>query len=169
MKERGFSLIELMVVIILIGLSISLVAPSLSRFSKTVELKGTAKKISGILRYCRSEAVNRGQVYQVLFDPNLREVRVQWMESGGEKGKDEKKEEKNGKKIYFLPDGVRMKGIQIAPSQYPSETPLIEFYPNGGSNGGTILLETQGGQQYKIKVSFLTGMVELEKAERSER
>ena len=60
---------ELVIVLVLIGLSISLVAPAWSRFSKSVELKAAAKKISGILRYYRSEAVHKGTVQQVLFDP----------------------------------------------------------------------------------------------------
>jgi prepilin-type N-terminal cleavage/methylation domain-containing protein len=47
MKNRGFSLIELLVVLILLSFSLALVAPSLSRFSRTVELKGAAQKISG--------------------------------------------------------------------------------------------------------------------------
>jgi type II secretion system protein H len=145
MRNKGFSLIELMVVLILISFSISLIAPSLSRFSRTVELKGATKKISGILRYCRSEAVNKGQVYQVFFDSNVREVRVQPMESTEEKGKDRIK-------TYSIPDGIQMKGVN-----------LVEFYPNGGSNGGAIFLDTQGRKGYKIKVHFLTGMVDIER------
>lgn len=147
MRNKGFSLIELVIVLIVISLSISLVAPSLSRFLKTVELKGAAKKVSGILRYCRSEAVNKGQAYQVLFDSNVREVKVQSMESTEKKGKDRIK-------TYFLPDGIQMKGVN-----------LIEFYPNGGSNGGAILLDSQSHTGYRIKVHFLTGMVDVERAE----
>ena len=167
MRNKGFSLIELMVVLILISFSISLIAPSLSRFSRSVELKGVTKKISGILRYCRSEAVNKGQVYQVLFDSNVREVRVQSM-----KLKEEKEEKREGKvtpKTYSLPEGIRMKEVDIPSPQYPSDLPLIEFYPNGGSNGWTILLDSQGRKGYKIKVHFLTGMVEVERAESFER
>jgi type II secretion system protein H len=161
MRNKGFSLIELMVVLILLGISIALVTPSLSRFSRTVELKGAAKKISGILRYCRSEAVNKGQVYQVLFDSSVREVRVQSMELKEEK--DEKREGKVTPKTFSLPEGIRIKDVDILSSlQFPSDIPLIEFYPNGGSNGGTILLDSQDRIGYKIKVDFLTGMVKVE-------
>jgi hypothetical protein len=41
---------------------------------------------------------------------------------------------------------------------------MIEFYPNGGSNGGAILLDSQDRMGYKIKVHLLTGMVEVERA-----
>ena len=163
MKNKGFSLIELMIVLILISLSVALIAPTLSRFLRTVELKGTAKKVSGILRYYRSEAVNKGRVYQVLFDSNLREVRVQSMELKDEK--DEKTKEKITPMTYLLPEGIRMKEIDIPSPQYPSDFPLIEFYPNGGSNGGSILLDSQDRKGYRIEVHFLTGIVKVERAE----
>ena len=163
MKNKGFSLIELMIVLILISLSVALIAPTLSRFLRTVELKGTAKKVSGILRYYRSEAVNKGRVYQVLFDSNLREIRVQSM--GSTEEKDEKTEEKISKMTYLLPEGIRMKEIDIPSPQYPSDFPLIEFYPNGGSNGGSILLDSQDRKGYRIEVHFLTGIVKVERAE----
>jgi general secretion pathway protein H len=147
MKSRGFSLIELIVVLIILSLSISLVFPSLSRFSKAIELKGTVKKVSAILRHCRSEAVNKGKVYQVLIDSDLRQARVQSLE---EMGEDEKREEKIQKKIYQIPDGIQINEA------------LIEFYPNGGSNGGSILFSSQNRKGYKIEVHFLTGMVKVE-------
>jgi type II secretion system protein H len=161
-RKKGFSLLELMVVLILISLSVALVTPSLSRFLRTVELKGAAKKVSAILRFCRSEAVNKGQVYQVLFDSNSREVKVQTMESTEEK--EENEEEKLSPKIYILPEGVQIKGEPMTPSPYASDLPMIEFYPNGGSNGGAILLDSQDRMGYKIKVHLLTGMVEVERA-----
>ena len=152
MRSKGFSLIEMLVVLILIGFSISLITPSFSRFSKAVELKGAAKKISAILRYCRCEAVSKGKVYQVRFDTNLREVKVQPVES-----------------IYSLPQGVQIKEVQMASVQSTTDLPLIEFYPNGGSSGGAILLDSQGPGGYKINVHFLTGVVEVEKVESSGR
>jgi general secretion pathway protein H len=164
MRKQGFSLLELIVVITVITLSTALVIPSLSRFSRTIELKGCAKKVSAILRYCRSEAVNKGKIYQVLFDSETQEVKVQsveWMEE--EKENDEKKEEKLSEKRYSLPDPVHIKEVKVASTQYPSDLPAIEFYPNGGSNGGSILLDSPGRKGYRININFLTGMVEIEK------
>jgi general secretion pathway protein H len=154
-REKGFSLLELIVVLVIFSLSIALVAPSLSRVSKTVELKGAVKKISAILRYYRSEAVNRGKVYQIFFDSNLKEVKVQKLEST---------EEKTPTKIYSLPEGVQIKEVKVDSPQYPSDLPTIEFYPNGGSNGGVVLLDSQDLKGYKIKVNFLTGIVQIEQA-----
>jgi general secretion pathway protein H len=166
-KNKGFSLIEVMVVLILISLSMFLATPLLSGFSKTAELKGATKKISAILRYSRSEAVNRGKVYQVLFDSDLRQVNVQPIEEKEEDEeakdgtKDEAKDEPK-RKTYTLPKGVDIKEVKANSPQYPSDYAVIEFYPNGGSNGGTIRLDSPDRNGYRIKVHFLTGIVEIE-------
>ena len=64
---------------------------------------------------------------------------------------------------YPLPAGVQMKELNTESTQYPSDLPAFEFYPNGGSNGGDILLDTRSQKGYKIKVNFLTGSVVIEK------
>ena len=156
-------MIELIIVLAVIGLSASLVIPSLSQFSKTVELKGAARKISAILRYCRSEAVNKGQTYQVVFDSDLREVRVQKTESSDEKEEDIKRERKPVRQMYHLPAGINVKEVNIASPEYSSDYPTIEFYPNGGSNGGAFLLKSEERGGFRIKVHFLTGIVAIEK------
>jgi general secretion pathway protein H len=167
MKNKGFSLMELIVVLTILVLSVSLVTSSLSNLSRTIELKAAAKKVSGILRYYRSEAVNKGSIYQVLFDSELRAVKVQSVsstESADEKGADEKKGREVAKTLYGLPQGVQMRDLDFPSPQYPCDLPAIEFYPNGGSNGGSVLLNSQERKGYRIKVDFLTGIVEVEKA-----
>jgi type II secretion system protein H len=163
MKSKGFSFIELIVVLVLISLSVALVAPTLSRFSKSVELKAAAKRVSAILRYSRSEAINKGKVYQVFFDLELKEVRVQPVATSEEKGEDAKKDDKGSPKTYPLPAGINMKEVKTESPQYPSDFPTIEFNPNGTSNGGTILLDMEDRNGYRIRVNFLTGIVTVEK------
>ena len=154
---------EMIVVLVLIGVSLSLLAPSLSRFSKGVELKATAKKISAILRYCRSEAINKGKVYQVSFDSESREVRVQPMASPDEKEGSAKDAGKGFPKIYSVPAGVNLKEVKTESPESSSDLPTIEFYPNGSSNGGTILLDMEDHNGYKITVNFVTGIVAVDK------
>ncbi len=162
MKRNGFSLMELVIVLIIIGFSISLVMPSLFRFSKSIELKAAANKVSGILRYYRSEAVQKGKVHQVLFDPDMKEVSILSLDSAEDKGGKKGQEEMVQKNKYHLPNGIQIKELKIPSPQYPADFPAIEFYPNGGSNGGSILLNSQDQKGYRIKVHFLTGIVEIE-------
>ena len=85
------------------------------------------------------------------------------MEPTEGKGEEERKNEKSPQKVYSLPEGVQIKEIKVDSPQYPSDLPTIEFYPNGGSNGGTILLDSQDLKGYKIKIHFLTGIVVVER------
>jgi general secretion pathway protein H len=161
MKSRGFTLIELVVVLILISLSISLVAPSLSRVAKTLELRAAVKKISAILRYYRSEAVQTGKTQQVFFNPDLREVGIQAIDVNVPESEKEKPEDLAPIKKFTLPEGIQMKELNMPASQNSSGSPTIEFYPNGGSNGGSLLLDRPDHKGFRIKVHFLTGMVEV--------
>jgi type II secretion system protein H len=170
MRDQGFSLIELIIVLTILALSVALVTSSMSNLSRTVELKAAAKKVSGILRYYRSEAINKGSVYQVLFDPESRAVKVQSIslaepadeKEASEKEASEKKAGEGFKTLYGLPEGVRMKEIDFPSPQYPCDLPAVEFYPNGGSNGGSVLFDSQERKGYRIKIHFLTGEVKIE-------
>jgi len=166
MRAKGFSLMELVIVLTILALSVALVTSSMSNLSRTIELKSAAKKVSGILRYYRSEAINKGSVYQVLFDPESRAVKVQsvsLMEPADEKDADEKKGGEAPKTLYGLPEGVQMKEIDFPSPEYPCDLPAVEFYPNGSSNGGSVLINSPDRKGYRIKVDFLTGTVGIEK------
>ena len=165
MKDKGFSLMEVIIALTIIVLSISLVASSFSNLSRTIELKAAAKKVSGILRYYRSEAINKGSVYQVLFDPEARAVKVQSVsltEPAEEMEADQKKGGEGVKTRYGLPEGVQMKELDFPSPEYPCDLPAVEFYPNGGSNGGSVLINSPERKGYRIKVDFVTGMVGIE-------
>ncbi len=161
MRNRGFSLIEILVALVLLGLSLGLAAPSLSHLLRTVELKGAAQKLSAILRNCRSEAIHRVEVYRVLFNPQSRQIRVQGVEST--RGGDEEKEASVSERTYVLPEGIQMKGDPSASASSATELPPIEFYPNGGSNGGRIFLASPDRVGYRIDVHFLTGSVTVKR------
>ena len=162
MKGRGFALVELVVVLILLSLSMALVAPAFSRVIRSVELKAAAQKISTILRYYRSEAVQTGKTQQIIFDSDLREVRAQVVEVNIAEGGEEKRENSAVSKKFILPEGIQMKELKIPAPQNPADSPAIEFYPNGGSNGGSVLFDSEERKGYRIKVHFLTGEVKIE-------
>jgi len=158
---------ELVIVLTILVLSVSLVTSSMSNLSRTIELKAAAKKVSGILRYYRSEAINKGLVYQVLFDSESRAVKVQSVSLTEPADETETAEKKGGdgvKTLYGLPEGVRMKELDFPSPEYPCDFPAVEFYPNGGSNGGSVLLNSPERRGYRIKIDFITGEVKIEQA-----
>lgn len=161
--KKGFALIELIIVVLIVGMSMALLSPSLSRLSKTTELRATTQKIAAILRHSRSEAVNKGRVYQVLLHPELREVQVRWMKLHPEEKEGGEENGMPSLPAYAFPEGILIGEVDLKAAQFGSDLPAIEFYPNGGSNGGSFLLKGEAQPGYRITIHFLTGMVEIKK------
>lgn len=158
-KSKGFTLLELALVLILLSVAGYLVVPSMSRLARVIELKGTAQKIAGILRYSRIATIQKGQVHQILIDRKQRELIVRALQSEKKEGIEFTWVEKIK---YQIPAGINLKE-EISPGDYSAELPAIEFYPTGQANGGQILLADPEQKGYRIKISFLTGLVEVEK------
>ncbi len=158
-KSKGFTLLELALVLILLSLAGYLVIPSMARLSNVIELKGTAQKIAGILRYSRMATIQKGRVHQILIDRKQRELIVRALQSEKKEGIEFTWVEKIK---YQIPAGINLKE-EISPGDYSAELPAIEFYPTGQANGGQILLADPEQKGYRIKISFLTGLVEVEK------
>lgn len=154
-RSSGFSLLELIIVLFIGSLLVLLAAPTLTKSLHHMEFKSAVKRTSAILRMCRSDAVNKRKVYLVDFDTESNLVGV----LSAEKGEDKPKAQKS----YPLPREIRMEKIDVGKTLFDVSLPAFEFYPNGGSNGGSILLDSQDRKGYRINVNFLTGVVEIEK------
>ncbi len=165
---RGFTLLELIVVLIIIGLMSILVVPKLVGPLTNLDLKTASQKISASLRYARSQAASEKTTYVALFDfgknrlviinPPL--VRGDFNNTPAEPQSSEKGG-LGGLKTYDLPEGVKLaKGVSREGKFY-SGFFRIFFFPSGGSSGGEITVANERGRQYKITVDFITGTVQL--------
>jgi general secretion pathway protein H len=153
-RSRGFSLLELVIVLLIISLLALLVTPRLTKTIGHMEVKSAAKKISAILRYCRSDAVNKNRIVQVSFDTESHLISVMSAEEG-----EEKPVQRNS---YLLPREIRMEKIETGKTLLENTLPSFEFYPNGGANGGTAVVRGGEGRAYTLQVDFLTGGVKVE-------
>jgi len=85
------------------------------------------------------------------------------MEPDEESKDEDKARQEASRQVFTLPSWISMEEVELKPTQYPTEFQAIEFYPNGGSNGGSFLLQGDLTQRYRIKIHLITGMVEIEK------
>ena len=69
-RQRGFTLIELMVVVALIGVLLSLAVPSFRDLLARKRMEGVALELGTDLQYARSEAVQQNTQVQVIFGTN---------------------------------------------------------------------------------------------------
>lgn len=141
---RGFTLVELMVVLVIIALVMGLVATSMSRSISGAQARAATRKVVAALRYTRARAIIDKKEQVFLVNTGERSYLAP------------------GRKQVTLPQGVDVT-ITTARSELTSEDVAgIRFFPDGGSTGGHIEL-TVNEREYRINIAWLTGEASLEK------
>ncbi|MCW4150600.1 GspH/FimT family pseudopilin [Halomonas sp. 18H] len=69
MPQRGFTLIELMIVLVIAALLMLLAAPAFSTFMARQQLAGDVNQMQSVLTFARSEAIKQRQPITVEFSP----------------------------------------------------------------------------------------------------
>ena len=142
--SAGFTLVELLFVMVIIALVLGFVATSISRSISGAESRVAARKVAASLRYTRAQAILNKQ--QTVFMVNTEERSYQ----------------APGKQPVKLPEGMDML-LTTARSEFTSENVGgIRFFPDGGSPGGYIQLIVNG-REYRVNVAWLTGEASLQK------
>ncbi|MBC8466231.1 MAG: GspH/FimT family pseudopilin [Desulfobacteraceae bacterium] len=176
--KKGFTLLELLIVLVIISIAAAFVGPRVAGSMSTLTLKTAAKKVAASLRYARSQATSESRPYFVLFDPDKGRLTIKSGQTAPQEN--EEKEAVDGEqdtgtseemadnnqvkeklKVYALPEGVRFDKVASDKNEASSDVFQIVFFPNGGSSGGEVLLENDRGRRYNISVDFVVGTVRL--------
>jgi len=145
-RISGFTLVELMFVMVIIALMMGLVATSMSSSISSAEARAASRKLVASLRYTRTRAILDKSEKVLLVDIENRSYQAP------------------GRKLVKLPEGVELT-ITTARSELTSEAVAgIRFFPDGGSTGGHIELLING-REYRINVAWLTGETRLQRLE----
>ncbi len=164
---RGFTLLELLVVMVVISLMSVLVVPQLTGSLARMNLQTASKKISASLRYARSQAASEKITYVAIFDfekDRLSIMTGQEAQTGEtiiEEDLGDGKERATRSTSYDLPDGVKLEKAVSGGDEIDSGHFQITFFPTGSSSGGDVILTNDRGKRYKISVDFITGIVQL--------
>lgn len=146
-SSRGFTLVELLVVLVIASVVLALVGTSISRNISGAEMRTAAHKMTAALRYTRTRAILDKQEQVFLVDTENHSYVAPKREP------------------VTLPEGMNML-LTTARSELTAETVGgIRFYPDGGSTGGSVELEANG-RVYKINVAWLTGEAALQRPDK---
>ncbi|MBA3071950.1 MAG: type II secretion system protein GspH [Nitrospirae bacterium] len=149
--RKGFTLIELVLVLFVIGIASALAVGILYRSMDNIRLKTSAKELSASLRYARSHAVAEKKIYSFVMNKNGYGL---YTEQYDKSDTDYEKTSLVFQKI--LPQGIIAEYQEI-------EDIRIDFYPQGDSTGGEIKLKNEKGSVMVITVEKITGKVKIEK------
>jgi general secretion pathway protein H len=121
-KDKGFTLLELIIVMFLIGLMLSLASVFFANTLPSSKFNATAREIAATIRHARTLAQLKGERQIITIDM------------------DEHKYGIDGLGVKHLPDGVSVKVIDPRAGEIETGKYQLGFPPTGGIEGGTIIL-----------------------------
>ncbi len=149
-RQAGLTLLELVLVMLIIGIGLAVVAPTLGRGIGASRVRQTARQIRAAMEYQRVQAVRSGKEQVLIVDPDQNNY---WI---GEKDK----------VVSVPPENVRLQ----ARGRWVDDEGKVafRFYPDGMTSGGEVLVERRRGVslvRYLIYLDPLLGIATMTEAE----
>jgi prepilin-type N-terminal cleavage/methylation domain-containing protein len=146
LEQTGVTLLELVIVLVLLSLAVSLVAPRFGTWTDEWMLRNAAERVAQTLRYARTRAIYEHRYYVVEIDPRARLVRVLNPAAGISRE-------------FTLPRGVTVEDGENPP-------PLIVrllLPPSGVMEERNLWLSNRRGSTFRVHVDFLQDIPLVEK------
>lgn len=143
-RDRGFSLLELVLVLVVMSLVMAVTYPALSRGRTAFHLRAIGRDVINALRVARETAVTEQKVMMVTIDSQTQQVTVS--DDVGD-----------GARTFQPPADVRILGLTSAGEEMLQDPLRIRFLPNGSSEDAQILLRSETGASLKIVLDPITG------------
>lgn len=142
-RNQGFTLLELLVVMFLLGLVYTLAGTALDTGSSGLSLKAATRQIAAGLRKARGTAVAERRETVWSLDVEARTFRLT-----------------GDPKRYDLPGNLAYKLFTAQSEVITDQAANIRFFPDGSSTGGRITISA-GETNQSIDVDWLNGRVKL--------
>lgn len=151
--RRGFTLVEMLVVLAIITMLLAISIPFTSGFGKGLRIKTAAMAILGTLRVARSNAITYREEHAVIFDVEKGEY---WIEDSDGRIFERK---------CRLPGSIKFK-IEGDEESDPItfEDDKVIFYPTGAIEGasGSITITDKQAESRTISIIGSTGKISIE-------
>jgi general secretion pathway protein H len=138
--QRGFTLVELLLVLALLGMAYALAAPSLLRAVAGGELRTTLREVAETLNQARAGAVAGGAPRRFVVDG-----------FAGVYGQEAQRR--------AIPQGMTIAAAVPEALRGSAHVAAIDFFPDGSSTGGRVTLSTREGARASLAVDWLTGRI----------
>ena len=139
---RGFTLIEIMVVVALIAVLTGVIAAVISGGLGSARVRAASKDLVAALRSTRAMAVVQRESQVLVLDVERRAYQAP------------------GRDWVELPKDMEMSMLTAADEQLDEGKGQIRFFPDGSSTGGNIEL-SRGEALWRIEIGWLTGEVRM--------
>ncbi len=149
-REKGFTLFEIVVVLVIIALVLTISFPMVFRSLQKSKTRAAARDVGTFLKYTRELAISRQEILGIKV---LKEARkLELIDTSG----------KILKKIV-LPKNVYFYKIAVDGEFVSEEGKIFWFYPDGRIPGFAIIIKDKSGYQIKLKSDIFSGFVRIVK------
>jgi prepilin-type N-terminal cleavage/methylation domain-containing protein len=156
--RRGFTLIELVMVLVVVAAALAVAAPSLGGWRRGQRLQSAGDEFLAVARHGRALAVANAQVHRLYVDPAngtywlMAQQGVEFVNLGTGMGR-----------VFALPEGCAIAMTAAATTTGAANLPLecVEFYPTGRMNPpANVVITGENGDVYAFETpSAVEGLV----------
>jgi prepilin-type N-terminal cleavage/methylation domain-containing protein len=150
-NQKGVTLIELIVVMVIIAIGAGLLVPNIGGWLSNYRLRSATRDVASMMRVAQMKAVSNNLQYRVNLDDadiGVNNYVLQYQTTAG-----------------WVIDGAMQrfpKGIWIPGGGITFPGKHAEFNPNSTSSTGSLTLQNTKGTQKKITLIPATGRVKIE-------
>lgn len=169
-RQPGFTLVEILVVVAIIGLMAQMIVPSFTSDVPEARVKSEALKLAAHLSYLRSEARLRAKVYALELDAVHGRYRMVLPPEELLTEEGQGRPEEVQLEWYELPEEVQIRGSHLGKSAMfkPGVELAIRFDPRGRTPQRVLLLGHRSDKElvYSIFIPPLAGSFEVRRGDR---
>jgi general secretion pathway protein H len=140
---RGFSLLELMLVLVVLVIAYGIASPMVANLNGSGDLKSSTRLIAAALKRARNDAIVGRKETPLTFDLEARTLAI----------------EGEPKKLQ-LPVKLELQLYTVQQELATDKVASIRFYPDGSSTGGRVTVGRDEAR-FEIDVDWLTGRVRI--------
>jgi prepilin-type N-terminal cleavage/methylation domain-containing protein len=158
-RDRAFTLLELILVLVILSTVLAMAAPSLRGFFASRQTHDTAAQILALTQFARSQAISEGIVYRLNFDTL---ERTYWL-TARQAGAFERLKTEFGQR-FTLPKDMVMELDEL--DEEEGQT-FLKFTPQGTVTAGVVRLIDRAGRALEITCPTVTesfSIIELEQS-----
>ncbi|MEM1190638.1 MAG: prepilin-type N-terminal cleavage/methylation domain-containing protein [Pseudomonadota bacterium] len=138
-SRSGFSLVELLAVLAIIGFLVAVAAPASVGFYRNTQERQAIRETMQVLASARERAMTGAQIVDVRVYPQQKRIET-------DRG------------TYRYPDSVSLVG-RGSRELNEEQAAVIRFYPDGSSSGGGVDIQRSAGAVTHVDVDWLLGRI----------